>query len=101
MAIDEPAGAGQLQRLIRAASPFIAPTTLISGLLYSFGYAITKAQYEYFGLDVATIGLSPRDYVMRSPTPLVMPILVLAVTGAGWSGRDGSPAPPWCSGLPP
>jgi uncharacterized membrane protein YedE/YeeE len=83
MANDEPATAGQLQQLIRSASAVIAPTTVISGLLFYFGYAFTKAQYEYFGLDVETIGLSTRDYVMRSPTPLLLPTLVLAVIGAG------------------
>lgn len=57
----------------------LAPVTLLSGLLFYFGYVSSRAQYEYFGVDVDTIGLSPQDYVMRSPQPLLVPLLVLTV----------------------
>jgi hypothetical protein len=81
---DDDPGAGQLRRLVSSASAVIAPTTLISGLLFYFGYAFTRARYLYFGVDVDTIGLDGKAYVMRSPTPLLVPLLVLSLVAAAF-----------------
>lgn len=48
------------------ATTVIAPATMLSASLFYFGYVSSRAQHEYFGLDVDTIGLSTQDYVMRS-----------------------------------
>jgi hypothetical protein len=61
----------------------IAPAGLLSAVLFYFGYVSARAQYEYFGIDVDTIGLGTRDYVMRSPQPLLVPLIVLTLMGAG------------------
>jgi hypothetical protein len=74
----------QLERWVTFATRIIAPVTLISGLLFYFGYVSARSQYDYFGIDVDTIGLSTQDYVMRSPQPLLVPLLgitLLAVAG--------------------
>ncbi|MDQ1722397.1 MAG: hypothetical protein QOI26_2131 [Pseudonocardiales bacterium] len=75
---DEPAGR-QVERWLSVATNVIAPATVLSALLFYFGYVSSRAQYEYFGVDVDTIGLSTQDYVMRSPQPLLVPLLVLTV----------------------
>jgi hypothetical protein len=72
------------ERWVSFAAGIVAPVTLISGLLFYFGYVSARSQYEYFGVDVDTIGLSTQDYVMRSPQPLLVPLLgltLLAVAG--------------------
>lgn len=74
----EPPG-GQVERWLGVLTSVIAPATVLSGLLFYFGYVSSRAQYEYFGVDVDTIGLSTQDYVMRSPQPLLVPLLVLTV----------------------
>lgn len=74
----------QAERWVSFAAGIITPVTLISALLFYFGYVSSRSQYEYFGIDVDTIGLSTQDYVMRSPQPLLVPLLVitlLAVAG--------------------
>ncbi len=63
-------------------STIIAPATLLSTLLFYFGYVSSRAQYRYFGLDVDTVGLSTQDYVMRSPQALLVPLLTLTLGGA-------------------
>lgn len=82
----EPAGeteaGGQLGRWYSIATTFVAPATLLSSLLFYFGYVSSRAQYAYFGVDVDTIGLVTRDYVMRSPQALLVPLLVIALGGA-------------------
>lgn len=72
---------GQLERWVTFATTFIAPVTLLSALLFYFGYVSSRAQYEYFGVDVDTIGLSTQDYVIRSPQPLLVPLLMLVLFG--------------------
>lgn len=76
------AGRGpQLERWLGIGATVIAPATLLSALLFYFGYVSARAQYAYFGVDVDTIGLSTQDYVMRSPQPLLFPLLALTLLG--------------------
>ncbi|MFK4086383.1 hypothetical protein ACI2LF_19895 [Kribbella sp. NPDC020789] len=69
----------QAERWVSFAAGIVTPVTLISALLFYFGYVSARSQYEYFGIDVDTIGLSTQDYVMRSPQPLLVPLLVLTL----------------------
>lgn len=73
----------QLPQWIGSLATIAAPASLLSALLFYFGYVSSRAHYEYFGVDVDTIGLDTQDYVMRSPQPLLLPLLVLALLGAG------------------
>lgn len=70
-----------IDRWVSLATSFVAPVTVISGVLFYFGYVAARAQYDYFGLDADVIGLSTRAYVMRSPQPLLTPMLVLVLGG--------------------
>jgi len=72
-----------LERWASLAGSVIAPATAISALLFYFGYVSSRSQYEYFGLDVDTIGLTTQGFIMRSPQPLLVPLLVLSVLGTG------------------
>jgi hypothetical protein len=81
--VPDDASTGQLSRWISSTATIIAPASLLSALLFYFGYVSSRAQYEYFGVDVDAIGLSTQDYVMRSPQPLLVPLLVLVLAGAG------------------
>ena len=69
----------QVERWVSFAAKLVTPITLVSALLFYFGYVSARSQYEYFGIDVDTIGLSTQDYVMRSPQPLLVPLLVLTL----------------------
>lgn len=79
---DERSGS-QLERWVSFGTTIIAPATVLSALLFYFGYVSSAEQYKYFGVDVDTIGLSTQDYVMRSPQPLLVPLLVLTLLGIG------------------
>lgn len=73
---------GRIEQWMNIATNIVAPTTLLGALLFYFGYVSSRAQYAYFGVDVDTIGLSTQDYIMRSPQPLLVPLLVLPLAGA-------------------
>ena len=64
----------QAERWVSFAAGIVTPMTLITALLFYFGYVSARSQYEYFGIDVDTIGLSTQDYVMRSPAAPAGPI---------------------------
>jgi hypothetical protein len=74
---DQPGG--QLERWLSIGGSIIAPATAITALLFYFGYVSSRAQYDYFGVDVDLVGLTTRDYVMRSPQPLLVPLLVITL----------------------
>jgi hypothetical protein len=78
----ESQSATTFERWVSLAGNVVAPVTAISALLFYFGYVSSRSQYEYFGLDVDTIGLSTQGFIMRSPQPLLVPLLVLSVLGA-------------------
>jgi hypothetical protein len=70
---------GRLGQVAGSVAQVVAPLSVLTALLFYFGYASSRARYLYFGVDVDTIGLSTQDYVMRSPEPLLTPLLVLAL----------------------
>jgi hypothetical protein len=83
--VDEPSTLGRVGSIVSSAASVVAPLSVLSALLFYFGYASSRAQYEYFGVDVDTIGLSTQDYVLRSPQSLLTPLLgflVLGIAGA-------------------
>ncbi|MBF6170221.1 hypothetical protein IU476_01935 [Nocardia blacklockiae] len=58
---------------------FVAPATLLAGLLFYWGFFHARGFFGYFGVDSAALGLSTTDYVMRSADGLFIP---LALCGA-------------------
>lgn len=72
----------QFDKWLSIGGRIIAPTTAVTTLLFYFGYVSARAQYDYFGVDVDTVGLTTQDYVMRSPQPLLVPMLVLTLVCA-------------------
>jgi hypothetical protein len=73
---------GRLERWLSIGGSIIAPASAITALLFYFGYVSSRAQYDYFGVDVDLVGLTTQDYVMRSPQPLLVPLLVITLACA-------------------
>lgn len=63
-------------------SSFVAPLTLVTALLFYFGYVSTREFFRYFGVDVDIVGLSSQEFVMRSPGALFIPVMVLLLLAA-------------------
>jgi hypothetical protein len=74
-------GGRSLERWLGLATTVVAPVTVVSALLLYFGYASTRAMYEFFGIDVDAVGLSTQDFLMRSPRPLFVPLVGLLLLG--------------------
>lgn len=79
----------------------VAPTTLLTGLLYYFGYMHAYYLFDYFGVNSTALGFGTADYLIRSIDALFVPVTVAAlaalVTMWGMPAflarvRTGSPA---------
>jgi len=70
-----------LPQLTRILGTIVAPTTLLTSLLFYFGWSHAVWFFRYFGVDWTLLGLSNRDFVMRSLDGLFVPLTVVA--GAG------------------
>jgi hypothetical protein len=52
----------------------VAPVTLLTSLLFYFGWARSNSTLLYFGLDPSVVGLSLQDYLLRSIGALYLPL---------------------------
>jgi hypothetical protein len=78
---DDASTLSRVGSFVSSAASVVAPLSVLTAVLFYFGYASARAQYEYFGIDVDTIGLGTQDYVMRSPQSLLTPLLGFLVLG--------------------
>lgn len=61
-----------------------APVTLITGLLYYFGWSHDTSYFRYFGIDHTLLGFSIQDYVLRSIRPMIWPLLIGVTIALVW-----------------
>lgn len=66
---------------LSAVAGVIAPTTVLTALLYYYGYVATYAFFDYFGVDVAVLRLPTQDLVLRSVAVLYVPCAVILGLG--------------------
>lgn len=67
-----------IRSLGRAFSAVVAPASLVSGLLYYFGWLHSYWFYDYLGVDSTVLGFSTSDYLMRSVDALFVPMTLTA-----------------------
>ena len=60
------------------------PLTIVTALMFYFGWKRSERQASYMGLDVSLFGFSSRDYVLQSITTLFVPLLTVAALALGW-----------------
>lgn len=70
-------------RLAGILAGVVAPTTLLAGLAYYFGWRREEAFAGYFGIDPALFELSSSDYVLRSVDALFVPVAALLLVAFG------------------
>ncbi len=64
---------------LRAIGTVVAPASLVTGLLYYFGWVRTNAQARFFGIDPSVLEFSTQDYLLRSISPTFWPLALLLV----------------------
>jgi hypothetical protein len=65
------------RRLLALIGAVVAPTTVVAGLAFYFGWRREQAFAGYFGIDQSMLGFSTSDYVLRSVDALFVPFVVV------------------------
>jgi hypothetical protein len=66
---------------LKTAAGVIAPTTVVSALLFWFGYVATLAQYQYFGVRLDLVNLSTPELLLSGVEALYVPLVAAFVGG--------------------
>ncbi|KAA1424570.1 hypothetical protein FE697_001170 [Mumia zhuanghuii] len=77
-----------VSRLTRILAQVVAPVTVLTGLLFFFGWSRATALFGYFGLNPTVLGLSTTDYLLGAQDGLFVPVAVVALVGLAGS---------WCA----
>lgn len=80
-------GVSGLSQLARIVGSIVAPTTLLTALLFYFGWSHAYWFFAYFGVNSTILGLTTQDYLIRSIDGLFVPLTVVASIGllARWT----------------
>lgn len=76
-------------RALKVFSSILAPTTVLTALLFYFGTQHANAFCGWFGVHYSVLGLSVSDYLIRAGDGMTVPITVVAAVGLGvlWAHR--------------
>jgi len=80
-------GESRLERRVKLFTSILAPTTVLTALLFYYGYVTTAAEYGYFGISMGSLGLSYQDLLLNSVGALYVPLgaLLLLVLAGLWA----------------
>lgn len=70
-----------LAQLTRILGTVVAPTTLLTSVLFYFGWMHAYWFFDYFGVNSTVLGLTTEDYLMRALDGLWVPMTVVACAG--------------------
>ena len=86
------------RELLQTLLGVVAPTAVLTALLYYFGWAVTSAQARVLSLDESAFAYTTRDYLLRSTGAILVPLIGLLLLGligvwahTGLSGWVDSP----------
>jgi hypothetical protein len=68
-----------LPQVLKVVGTVVAPTTLLTALLFYFGRLDYAALLGYFGVHFTVLDLTFQDYLFRSADGLILPLLIAAV----------------------
>ena len=81
--------AAAFPRALKIIGAVVAPTTLLTGLLFYFGRIYANGSFNYFGVNFTALDLTVSDYLIRSADGLIVPLLlvIFLVIIALWAHR--------------
>jgi hypothetical protein len=71
---------GALPQVLKIVGSIVAPTTLLTALMYYFGRLQAAGFYWYLGAPVSVLDLTVQDYLNNSADGLIPPLIVAAGT---------------------
>ena len=85
----ELSGSEALPRALKVIGSVVAPTTLLTALLFYFGLLHVTGLCRYLRVNYTVLGFTPEDYLLRSQDGLFIPLAGAAVVSlvALWAHR--------------
>jgi hypothetical protein len=77
-------GERSLTNTLQAIATVGPPITVITALLFYFGWKRSNVQAVYLGIDESVLGMSTQDYLMRSTSSLFLPLAGIAAAALAW-----------------
>jgi hypothetical protein len=76
-------------KALRIFGSILAPTTVLTALLFYFGNQHANWFCKWFGVEYTTLGLTASDYLIRASDGMFVPLVAVAATGlaALWCTR--------------
>ena len=71
-----------VRHFLETAAIVVAPTSVLTSIMFYFGWVRTNEYAKFFGLDHSVLNFTVRDYLLRSLDPLSGPLTVLLLLGA-------------------
>jgi hypothetical protein len=81
-------GREQLRDALRPVIGFLANVTVLTALLVYFGWRRSATQAARLGIEESILGMSTRDYVLRSVGPVLVLLVGIGVAGLVWVAID-------------
>jgi hypothetical protein len=75
----------ELKGILELLGAVAAPVTVVTSVLFYFGWAYTRAFYDYFAIHHTVLDLSVRDYVLRSINAMLWPVIAGLTLAALWT----------------
>jgi hypothetical protein len=67
-----------LPKVLKVVGAVVAPSTLLTGLLFYFGRLYATGMFGWFDVNVTVLDLTVQDYLIRSVDGLLVPLVALA-----------------------
>ena len=67
-----------LPKVLKIVGSIVAPTTLLTALLFYFGLVYAIGFFRYFGVNYSVLNLPLQDYLILSADGLIIPLIYLA-----------------------
>jgi hypothetical protein len=80
--------AGDRNALIRQVAAALANVAVLTALLVYFGWVRSFYHARGLGIDESILGMTPREYMLRSVRPVASLLVVVAVAGLAWVAAD-------------
>jgi len=74
----------KISDLFRQLAVVLGNVTVLTGLLVYFGWQRSEVQAKELGIDESILGMSTREYVLRSVQPVLVLVLVIGAGGMVW-----------------
>ncbi len=69
---------------LRNIVEFVPPITIVTALLFYFGWARSDVEARQLGINESVLGMSVTDYLLRSISSLFLPIIVVLAATLAW-----------------